>query len=154
VSDFLDPTAKGPEEGDETQPDAGAQTSGAFDFVELAPEGWYEVVCTSAIFGSSKNSGAAQWTLTLAAPALPAAAAKYYLTNAPGAFWRIEKDLRTLGLEAPAKGVSRTYTSGDFVGKKFEALGKHDTWQGRRNFKFNEIRPGSEGPGARAYAAA
>ena len=154
MPDFLDKTAN-PDEGDETvQGDAGAATEGAFDFVELAPEGWYEVIVTAAIYGTSKNSGAQQWTLTLGSPELPAANAKYYLTNTPGSFWRVEKDLKTLGLPVPEKGKpSPKYTSEDFVGKKVEAKGVHDTYQGRRNFKFAEIRATAEGPGARAYAA-
>ena len=154
MPDFLDKTHN-PEEGDETaQGGAEQSTEGSFEYIELAPEGWYEVVVMSAVFGTSKNSGAAQWTLSLACPELPPASAKYYLTNTPGSFWRIEKDLRTFGLEAPVKGQPTKYRSEDFVGKKVEALGKHDTYQGRRNFKYTEIRPTAEGPGARAYQAA
>ncbi len=155
MADYLDKTAN-PDEGDETtQGDGGPATEGAFGYVELAPEGWYEVVVMSAIFGTSKSSGAAQWTLGLSCPELPAANAKYYLTNTPGSFWRVEKDLKVFGLEPPVKGQApKIYTSDDFVGKKVEALGKHDVYQGRRGFKFNEIRVTPEGPGARAYQAA
>jgi len=153
MPDFLDKTAN-PDEGDETAGGA-AGSEGEFGFVELAAEGWYEVIVTAAFYGTSKSSGAAQWTLSLACPELPAAAAKYYLTNTPGSQWRVEKDLRTFGLEPPVKGEKPVkYTSDEFVGKKIEALGKHDFYQGKKNFKFSEIRPTAEGPGARAYQSA
>lgn len=151
MADYLDSTT-GPDEGDETY-DVGAQSEGGFDFVEFAAEGWYEVICTSAVFGKAKSSGNSQWTLTLGSPDVPTANAKYYLTNSPGAFWRVEKDLKTFGLEPPVKGgPTVTYRSEDFVGKKVEALAKHETWNGRKTFKFTELRPTAEGPGARAYA--
>lgn len=154
MPDFLDKT-QNPDEGDETAGGGAGATSGEFDYVELAPEGWYEVIVTAAIFGTSKNSGAAQWVLSLGCPELPKAAAKYYLTNTPGSQWRVEKDLRTFGLEGPVKGQPpKRYDASDFVGKKIEALAKHDFYQGRKNFKFTEIRATAEGPGARAYQAA
>lgn len=155
MGDYLDKTAN-PEEGDETYQGGGeSQTEGEFGYVELAAEGWYEVIVTAAIYGTSKNSGAAQWTLSLACPELPQAAAKYYLTNAPGSQWRVEQDLKTFGLEPPVKGEKpKKYVADDFIGKKVEAQGKHDFYQGRKNFKFTAIRPTAEGPGARAYQAA
>jgi len=57
VTDFLD-RQPGPERATRRSRTPGTD-SGAFDFVELAPR-MVRVVCTSAIFGSSKNSGAHQ----------------------------------------------------------------------------------------------
>lgn len=143
-----------PDEGDETSAGGAQETAGGFDFVELPPTGEYETVCMSAVYGTSKNSGAQQWTLQLACPELPAANAKYYLTNTPGGAWRVHQDLQTFGLPVPEKGkTSPTYQASDFVGKKVIATAVHDRWQGRLTFKFNAIKPTPEGPGARAFAA-
>jgi len=87
--------------------------------------------------------------VTYLAARAPRAAAKYYLTNA-GAFWRIE-NLRT-SPEAPRRASLGLHVGG-LRRKKFEALAS-TTRAGPPELQFNEIRPGVEGPGARAYAAA
>lgn len=149
--DFLSP-----DEGDEAyeaeQDGSGDGTE--FGYVELPAEGGYEVVVMGATAGRSKSSGAPQIILNLACPEYPGASSKYYITNTPGAKWRFDKDLQSFGLEPPTKEKPYVFKSDDFVGKKVKAKGKHDRYQGRVNFKFVEIEPTAEGPGARAFAAA
>lgn len=151
--DFLNP-----DEGDETytsEQDAGDGTGTEFGYVELPPEGDYEVVVMGVSAGRAKSSGNPQITLSLASPDVPAASAKYYMTNTPSAKWRFDRDLRALGLEPPVKGGKPyVFKADDFVGKKLLAKGKHETYQNRVSFKFAEIAPTAEGPGARAFGAA
>lgn len=150
--DFLN----SPDEGDETYTAEGEGQAQEMEFgyVELPAEGKYEVVCMGAAFTRSKSSGAPQIILNLANPEVPGAASKYYMTNTPGGKWRFDADLKTFGLEPPTKEKPVKLTADDFVGKKVTAKGVHDRYQGRLNFKFTEIEPTAEGPGARAFGAA
>lgn len=111
------------------------------------------VVCTEADLTKSKK-GNPMVVVTLSSSE-PEASAKYWIVNSKGSD-RFASGLGVFGLtidqtkEVLIKG-GKAAVAQLFVGKKVSATGKHDTYMGAKQFKWDTITVCAEGPGYREF---